>query len=145
MAKVVEKLVKLQVPAGKANPAPPVGPALGQAGVNIMEFCKAFNARTQEMETGITLPVVISVYKDKSFDFIIKTPPASVLLLKAAGISKGSSEPNKQKVGTVTADQVREIATTKMPDLNCYDVEAGMKIVAGTAKSMGLLVEGMEA
>jgi len=145
MAKVVEKLVKLQVPAGKANPAPPVGPALGQAGVNIMEFCKAFNARTQEMETGITLPVVISVYKDKSFDFVIKTPPASVLLLKAAGISKGSAEPNKQKVGTVTADQVREIATTKMPDLNCYDVEAGMKIVAGTAKSMGLLVEGMEA
>jgi len=145
MAKVVDKLVKLQVPAGKANPAPPVGPALGQAGVNIMEFCKAFNARTQEMETGITLPVVISVYKDKSFDFVIKTPPAAVLLLKAAGLSKGSPEPNKQKVGTVTADQVREIATTKMPDLNCYDVEAGMKIVAGTAKSMGLLVEGMEA
>jgi len=145
MAKVVDKLVKLQVPAGKANPAPPVGPALGQAGVNIMEFCKAFNARTQEMETGITLPVVISVYKDKSFDFVIKTPPAAVLLLKAAGLSKGSPEPNKQKVGTVTADQVREIATTKMPDLNCYDVEAGMKIVAGTAKSMGLLVDGMEA
>ncbi|MDX8414463.1 MAG: 50S ribosomal protein L11 [Mariprofundales bacterium] len=145
MAKVVDKLVKLQVPAGKANPAPPVGPALGQAGVNIMEFCKAFNARTQEMEAGITLPVVISVYKDKSFDFVIKTPPAAVLLLKAAGLSKGSPEPNKQKVGTVTADQVREIATTKMPDLNCYDVEAGMKIVAGTAKSMGLLVDGMEA
>ncbi|MDX8409371.1 MAG: 50S ribosomal protein L11 [Mariprofundales bacterium] len=145
MAKVVEKLVKLQVPAGKANPAPPVGPALGQAGVNIMEFCKAFNARTQEMETGITLPVVISVYKDKSFDFVIKTPPASVLLLKAAGITKGSAEPNKIKVGTVTADHLREIATTKMPDLNCYDVEAGMRIVAGTAKSMGLVVEGMEA
>ncbi|MDQ6964115.1 MAG: 50S ribosomal protein L11 [Mariprofundales bacterium] len=145
MAKVVDKLVKLQVPAGKANPAPPVGPALGQAGVNIMEFCKAFNARTQEMETGITLPVVISVYKDKSFDFIIKTPPAAVLLLKAAAISKGSPEPNKQKVGTVTVEQIREIATTKMPDLNCYDVEAGMRIVAGTAKSMGLLIEGMEA
>jgi len=145
MAKKVDKLVKLQVPAGKANPAPPVGPALGQAGVNIMEFCKAFNARTQEMETGITLPVVITVYQDKSFDFVIKTPPASVLLLKAAGIAKGSAEPNKIKVATVNADQIREIATTKMPDLNCYDVEAGMRIVAGTAKSMGLIVEGMEA
>ena len=144
MAKVVEKLVKLQVPAGKANPAPPVGPALGQAGVNIMEFCKAFNARSQEMEAGITLPVVISVYKDKSFDFVIKSPPASVLLMKAAGISKGSSEPNKTKVGTVTADQIRDIVATKKADLNCYDEEAGMKIVAGTAKSMGLLVEGME-
>ncbi|MDQ6950976.1 MAG: 50S ribosomal protein L11 [Mariprofundales bacterium] len=145
MAKKVDKLLKLQVPAGKANPAPPVGPALGQAGVNIMAFCKSFNARTQEMETGITLPVVITVYADKSFDFIIKTPPASVLLLKAAGVSKGSAEPNKVKVATVTADQIREIATTKMPDLNCYDVEAGMRIVAGTAKSMGLIVEGMEA
>ncbi len=145
MAKKVDKLVKLQVPAGKANPAPPVGPALGQAGVNIMEFCKAFNARTQEMEAGITLPVVITVYQDKSFDFAIKTPPASVLLKKAAGIDKGSGEPNKKKVGTVTADQIREIATTKMPDLNCYDVEAGMRIVAGTAKSMGLEIEGMEA
>ncbi len=144
MAKVVEKLVKLQVPAGKANPAPPVGPALGQAGVNIMEFCKAFNARTQEMESGITLPVVISVYKDKSFDFVIKSPPASVLLKKAAGITKGSAEPNKVKVGTVTADQIRDIVATKKADLNCYDEEAGMRIVAGTAKSMGLTVEGME-
>lgn len=142
MAKVVEKIVKLQVPAGSANPAPPVGPALGQAGVNIMEFCKAFNAKTQEMEKGLTLPVVISVYKDRSFDFVIKTPPASVLLKKAAKIAKGSSEPNKNKVGTVSSAQLREIAETKMPDLNCYDVEAGMRIVAGTARSMGLEVEG---
>ncbi|RMH51801.1 MAG: 50S ribosomal protein L11 [Zetaproteobacteria bacterium] len=145
MAKKVEKLVKLQVPAGKANPAPPVGPALGQAGVNIMEFCKAFNARTQDMEQGIALPVVITVYQDKSFDFVIKTPPAAVLLKKAAGIDKGSAEPNKKKVGKVTADQIREIATTKMPDLNCYDLDAGMRIVAGTARSMGLEIEGMEA
>ena len=144
MAKKVDRLVKLQVPAGKANPAPPVGPALGQAGVNIMEFCKAFNARTQEMESGMTLPVVITVYQDRSFDFVIKTPPAAVLLKKAAGIDKGSAEPNKKKVGTVTAEQIREIATTKMPDLNCYDLEAGMRIVAGTARSMGLTIEGME-
>ncbi len=142
MAKKLTKIVKLQVPAGSANPAPPVGPALGQAGVNIMEFCKAFNAKTQEMEKGLTLPVVISVYADRSFDFIIKTPPASVLLLKAAKIQKGSGEPNKKKVGKVTSAQVREIAETKMPDLNCYDVEAGMKIIAGTAVSMGLEVEG---
>jgi len=142
MAKKLDKIVKLQVPAGSANPAPPVGPALGQAGVNIMEFCKAFNAKTQEMEKGLTLPVVISVYADRSFDFIIKTPPASVLLLKAAKIQKGSGEPNKKKVGKVTSAQVREIAETKMPDLNCYDVEAGMKIIAGTAVSMGLEVEG---
>ena len=142
MAKKVEKLVKLQVPAGGANPAPPVGPALGQAGLNIMEFCKAFNARTQEMEKGIPLPVVITVYADKSFDFVIKTPPASVLLKKAAKIQKGSSEPNKQKVGTVTSDQIREIVEAKMVDLNCYDVEAGMKIIEGTARSMGLEVKG---
>lgn len=142
MAKKVEKLVKLQVAAGNANPAPPVGPALGQAGLNIMEFCKAFNARTQEMEKGLPLPVVITVYQDKSFDFVIKTPPASVLLLKAAKIQKGSPEPNKTKVGTVTSAQVREIAEVKMPDLNCYDVEAGMKIIEGTARSMGLTVEG---
>jgi len=142
MAKEVDKLVKLQVPAGSANPAPPVGPALGQAGVNIMEFCKAFNAKTQEMEKGLTLPVVISVYKDRSFDFIIKTPPASVLLKKAAKIAKGSGEPNKKKVGKITSAQVREIAETKMPDLNCYDLEAGMRIVEGTARSMGLEVEG---
>jgi len=142
MAKEVTTLVKLQVPAGKANPAPPVGPALGQAGVNIMEFCKAFNAKTQEMEAGMPLPVVISVYKDRSFDFIIKTPPAAVLLKKAAGLQKGSPEPNKQKVGKVTRAQVQEIAETKMPDLNAYNVEAAMRIVEGTARSMGLEVEG---
>jgi len=142
MAKKLDKIVKLQVPAGSANPAPPVGPALGQAGVNIMEFCKAFNAKTQEMEKGLTLPVVISVYADRSFDFIIKTPPAAVLLLKAAGLKKGSGEPNKNKVGKVTSAQIREIAEIKMPDLNCYSVEAGMKIIEGTAVSMGLVVEG---
>ena len=142
MAKKLDKIVKLQVPAGSANPAPPVGPALGQAGVNIMEFCKAFNARTQEMEKGLTLPVVISVYADRSFDFIIKTPPASVLLLKAAKIQKGSGEPNKKKVGFVSSAQIREVAEAKMPDLNCYDVEAAMKIVEGTARSMGLEVKG---
>ncbi|NWF38958.1 50S ribosomal protein L11 [Mariprofundus sp. NF] len=142
MAKKLDKIVKLQVPAGSANPSPPVGPALGQAGVNIMEFCKAFNARTQEMEKGLTLPVVISVYADRSFDFVIKTPPASVLLLKAAKIAKGSGEPNKKKVGTVTSAQLREIAEVKMPDLNCYDVEAGAKIIEGTAVSMGLEVKG---
>jgi large subunit ribosomal protein L11 len=142
MAKKLDKIVKLQVPAGSANPAPPVGPALGQAGVNIMEFCKAFNARTQEMEKGLILPVVISVYADRSFDFIIKTPPASVLLKKAAKIQMGSGEPNKIKVGSVSSAQVREIAETKMPDLNCYDVEAAMKIVEGTARSMGLEIKG---
>jgi len=142
MAKELETTVKLQVPAGKANPAPPVGPALGQAGVNIMEFCKAFNARTQEVEPGLPLPVVINVYKDRSFDFVIKTPPASVLLMKAAGIQKGSAEPNKKKVGKVTRAQVKEIAETKMPDLNAYDVEAAMRIIEGTARSMGLEVEG---
>jgi len=142
MAKKLDKIVKLQVPAGSANPAPPVGPALGQAGVNIMEFCKAFNAKTQEIEKGLTLPVVISVYADRSFDFIIKTPPASVLLLKAAKIQKGSGEPNKTKVGSVSSAQIREVAEAKMPDLNCYDVEAAMKIVAGTARSMGLEVKG---
>ncbi len=142
MAKELEKTVKLQVPAGKANPAPPVGPALGQAGVNIMEFCKAFNARTQDIEAGLPLPVVINVYKDRSFDFVIKTPPASVLLMKAAGIQKGSAEPNKNKVGKVTRAQVKEIAETKMPDLNAYDVEAAMRIIEGTARSMGLEVEG---
>jgi len=142
MAKKVATLVKLQVPAGAANPAPPVGPALGQAGVNIMEFCKAFNAKTQEMEKNLPLPVVITVYQDKSFDFIIKTPPASVLLKKAAKLQKGSPEPNKKKVGTVSRAQVKEIAETKMPDLNCYDVEAAMRIVEGTARSMGLEVQG---
>ncbi|OIP99130.1 MAG: 50S ribosomal protein L11 [Zetaproteobacteria bacterium CG2_30_46_52] len=142
MAKKIEKLVKLQVAAGKANPAPPVGPALGQAGVNIMEFCKAFNAKTQDIEAGMPLPVVITVYKDKSFDFEIKTPPASYLLMKAAKIQKGSAVPNKTKVGTVTQAQLEEIAQVKMVDLNCYDVEAGAKIIAGTARSMGLEVKG---
>lgn len=141
MAKKVAKLIKLQVPAGKANPAPPVGPALGQAGVNIMAFCKAFNARTQEMEVGIPLPVVITVFQDKSFEFIVKTPPASVLLMKAAGIAKGSPEPNKNKVGTISSAKIREIAEAKMPDLNCYDVETGMRIIEGTARSMGLVVK----
>ncbi len=142
MAKEVTVLIKLQVSAGKANPAPPVGPALGQAGVNIMEFCKVFNARTQDMEADMPLPVVISVYKDRSFDFIIKTPPASFLLKRAAGLKKGSPEPNKKKVGQVTRAQVREIAETKMPDLNAYDVEAAMRIIEGTARSMGLEVGG---
>ncbi|MDQ6988999.1 MAG: 50S ribosomal protein L11 [Mariprofundaceae bacterium] len=142
MAKKIDKLVKLQVAAGKANPAPPVGPALGQAGLNIMEFCKAFNARTQDQEAGMPLPVVITVYADKSFDFVIKTPPASFLLKKAAGIEKGSAEPNKDKVGTVTQAQLEEIAQAKMIDLNCYDVQQGAKIIAGTAVSMGLEVKG---
>ena len=142
MAKKIEKFVKLQVQAGNANPAPPVGPALGQAGLNIMEFCKAFNARTQEMEKGMPLPVVITVFAHKSFEFAIKTPPASVLLKKAAKITSGSAEPNKKKVGTVTRAQLIEIAEAKMADLNCYDAEAGAKIIEGTARSMGLNVEG---
>jgi len=142
MAKEVTQLVKLQVPAGKANPAPPVGPALGQAGVNIMEFCKAFNAKTQEMEAGMPIPVVISVYKDRSFSFVTKTPPASFLLLKAAKLKKGSGEPNKKKVGKVTSAQVREVAEMKMIDLNAYDIEAAARIIEGTARSMGLVVEG---
>ncbi|HHG6274764.1 TPA: 50S ribosomal protein L11 [Staphylococcus pseudintermedius] len=139
MAKKVEKVVKLQIPAGKANPAP-VGPALGQAGVNIMAFTKEFNARTQE-QVGLIIPVEIYVYEDRSFTFITKTPPAAVLLKKAAGIEKGSGEPNKNKVATVTKDQVREIANTKMPDLNAADEEAAMRIVEGTARSMGIVVE----
>lgn len=140
MAKKVEKVVKLQIPAGKANPAPPVGPALGQAGVNIVAFTKEFNARTQE-QVGLIIPVEIYVYEDRSFTFITKTPPAAVLLKKAAGIEKGSGEPNKNKVATVTKDQVREIANTKMPDLNAADEEAAMRIVEGTARSMGIVVE----
>ncbi|EGQ4341594.1 50S ribosomal protein L11 [Staphylococcus pseudintermedius] len=140
MAKKVEKVVKLQIPAGKANPAPPVGPALGQAGVNIMAFTKEFNARTQE-QVGLIIPVEIYVYEDRSFTFITKTPPAAVLLKKAAGIEKGSGESNKNKVATVTKDQVREIANTKMPDLNAADEEAAMRIVEGTARSMGIVVE----
>lgn len=140
MAKKVEKVVKLQIPAGKANPAPPVGPALGQAGVNIMGFCKEFNARTQE-QAGLIIPVEISVFEDRSFTFITKTPPAAVLLKKAAKIEKGSGEPNKTKVATVTEDQVREIAEAKMEDLNAASVEAAMRIVAGTARSMGVEIK----
>ncbi len=141
MAKKVIGQIKLQIPAGQANPSPPVGPALGQHGVNIMEFCKAFNAQTQD-KAGLIIPVVITVYSDRSFTFITKTPPASILLLKAAGIEKGSGEPNRNKVGKVTRDQVREIAETKMPDLNANDVEAAMRIIEGTARSMGIVVEG---
>ncbi|EUJ40842.1 50S ribosomal protein L11 [Brochothrix campestris] len=140
MAKKVTKVVKLQIPAGKANPAPPVGPALGQAGVNIMGFCKEFNARTQD-QAGLIIPVVISVYEDRSFTFITKTPPAAVLLKKAAGVEKGSGEPNTNKVATVKRDQVREIAETKMPDLNAGSVEAAMLMVEGTARSMGITIE----
>jgi large subunit ribosomal protein L11 len=139
MAKEVKSLVKLQIPAGKANPAPPVGPALGQHGVNIMEFCKQFNAKTQGQE-GAIIPVIISVYTDRSFSFIMKTPPASDLLKKAAGIIKGSGIPNKDKVGKVTAAQIEEIARLKMADLNAADVPAAARIIAGTARSMGITV-----
>jgi len=144
MAKKITAYIKLQVAAGKANPSPPVGPALGQRGVNIMEFCKAFNAATQGMEPGLPTPVVITVYADRSFTFITKTPPASVLLKKAAGLKSGSSRPNTQKVGTVSRAQLEEIATTKMPDLTASDMEAAVRTVAGTARSMGLNVEGVE-
>lgn len=137
MAKEVIRNIKLQLPAGKANPAPPVGPALGQHGVNIMEFCKAFNAKTQGQE-GTIIPVLINVYSDRSFDFILKTPPASELLKKAAGIVKGSGTPNKDKVGRLTSAQVREIARAKMADLNCHDIDAAYKIIEGTARSMGI-------
>lgn len=140
MAKKIMTQIKLQIPAGKANPSPPVGPALGQHGVNIMEFCKIFNAKTQDKE-GLIIPVVITVYSDRSFTFITKTPPAAVLLKKAAGIIKGSGEPNKNKVGKVSGQQVREIAQTKMTDLNANTVEAAIKIVAGTARSMGIEIE----
>ena len=141
MAKKVETTIKLQIPAGNANPAPPVGPALGQHGVNIMEFCKAFNARTQNLG-GIITPVVITVYTDKSFTFETKTPPASVLLKKAANLQKGSGEPNRNKVGKVTLQQIREIAETKMVDLNASDIESAMSMIAGTARSMGIEIEG---
>jgi len=141
MAKKVIGIVKLQCPAGQANPSPPVGPALGQHGVNIMEFCKTFNARTQD-KAGLIIPAIVTVYADRSFTFELKTPPAAVLLRKAAKIDKGSGEPNRLKVGTVTSSQVREIAEIKMPDLNAHDVESAMRIVAGTARSMGLDVEG---
>lgn len=142
MAKKIDSYIKLQVKAGEANPSPPVGPALGQRGVNIMEFCKAFNARTQEVEKGLPLPVVITVYSDKSFTFITKTPPASILLKKAVGIKSGSSKPNTTKVGTVTRAQLEEIAKAKMEDLNAADLDAAVRIIAGSAKSMGLIVEG---
>ena len=141
MAKKVVAEVKLQIPAGQANPSPPVGPALGQRGVNIMEFCKQFNAQTQAQQ-GLIIPVIITVYADRSFTFITKTPPASVLLKRAAGIEKGSGEPHKNKVGTVTKDQIREIAQLKTPDLTATSLEAAMKTVEGTARSMGLTVEG---
>lgn len=141
MAKKVIGQIKLQIPAGKANPSPPIGPALGQHGVNIMEFCKAYNAKTQG-EEGLIIPVIITVYADRSFSFITKTPPAAVLLLKAAKIQKGSGVPNKNKCGKVTKDQVREIAQLKMPDLNAFDVEAAMRTIEGTARSMGLEVVG---
>ena len=143
MAKKVEAYIKLQVEAGKANPSPPVGPALGQHGVNIMEFCKAFNAQTQGVEAGLPVPVVISVYSDKSFSFIMKTPPAAILLKKAAGITSGSGRPNTEKVGTVTRAQLEEIAKTKEPDLNSGDLDAAVRVIAGTARSMGLNTEGV--
>ncbi|GMW08125.1 MAG: 50S ribosomal protein L11 [Gammaproteobacteria bacterium] len=143
MAKKVDKYIKLQVAAGQANPSPPVGPALGQAGVNIMEFCKSFNAQTQGMEAGTPLPVVITVYSDRSFTFVTKTPPASVLLRKAARVEKGSGVPNKNKVGKVTRQQVEEIAKTKMPDLTAADLDAAVRTIAGSARSMGLDVEGL--
>jgi large subunit ribosomal protein L11 len=142
MAKKVQAYIKLQVPAGKANPSPPVGPALGQHGVNIMEFCKAFNAQTQSTEAGLPIPVVITVYNDRSFTFITKTPPAAVLLRKAAGIEKGSGTPNTDKVGKVTRAQLEDIAEQKMVDLNANDLDAAVQIIAGTARSMGLEVKG---
>jgi large subunit ribosomal protein L11 len=144
MAKKVAAYIKLQVPAGAANPSPPVGPALGQHGVNIMEFCKAFNAKTQSLENGMPIPVVITVYSDRSFTFITKTPPAAVLLRKAAGIPKGSGEPNTKKVGKVTRAQLEEIARTKEPDLTAADMDAAVRTIAGSARSMGLNVEGVE-
>jgi large subunit ribosomal protein L11 len=143
MAKKITAYIKLQVKAGEANPSPPVGPALGQRGVNIMEFCKAFNAKTQDVEKGLPLPVVITVYSDRSFTFITKTPPASILLKKAVGIKSGSSNPNTKKVGTVTLAQLEEIAKAKMEDLNAANLEAAVKTIAGSARSMGLNVEGL--
>ena len=140
--KNVEIVVRLQIPAGQANPSPPVGPALGQVGLNIMEFCNAFNAKTADAEPGILIPVVIDVYRNKTFTFITKTPPASTLLKKAAGIAKGSGEPNTEKVGKINQKQLEEIAQIKAPDLNAIEMEAAMKIIAGTARSMGLEVEG---
>jgi large subunit ribosomal protein L11 len=144
MARKVEAYIKLQVPAGQANPSPPVGPALGQHGLNIMEFCKAFNAETQGMEQGLPIPVVITVYSDKSFTFVKKTPPASILLKKAAGIKSGSAKPHMDKVGKVGRQQLEEIAQAKMVDLNAYDMDAAVKIIAGSARSMGIETEGVE-
>ena len=144
MAKKVAAYIKLQVPAGQANPSPPVGPALGQHGVNIMEFCKAFNAKTQSMENGLPIPVIITVYSDRSFTFITKTPPAAVLLRKAAGVPKGSGEPNTKKVGKVNRGQLEEIVRAKEPDLTAADMDAAVRTIAGTARSMGLDVEGVE-
>ena len=141
MAKKIVNILKLQIPAGGANPSPPVGPALGQVGVNIMDFCNAFNNETKDAEKGLPLPVVINVYEDKSFDFVIKTPPAAVLIRKALGIDKGSGEPNREKVGKLTRNQLEEIAKTKEPDLNANDIDAAVNIIAGTAKSMGVEVE----
>ncbi len=143
MAKKIELYIKLQVPAGQANPSPPVGPALGQHGLNIMEFCKAFNAETQGMEQGLPIPVIITVFSDKSFTFIKKTPPASFLLRKAAGVEKGSSTPHSEKVGKVTRAQLEEIAKAKMADLNAYDIDHAVRIIAGSARSMGIETEGV--
>ena len=145
MAKKVEAYVKLQIPAGKANPSPPVGPALGQRGVNIMEFCKAFNAATQGMEVGLPTPVVITVYSDRSFTFVTKTPPASVLLKKAAGLKSGSAVPNKNKVATLQREQLVDIAKLKEPDLTAADIHAAVRTIAGTARSMGIDVQGLES
>lgn len=144
MAKKIIGFIKLQIPAGKANPSPPVGPALGQRGLNIMEFCKAFNAKTGNMEPGLPIPVVITAYSDKSFTFILKTPPASILLKKAAKLQKGSPRPNSQKVGKVTRSQLEEIAKVKEPDLTAADLDAAVRIIAGSARSMGLEVEGVK-
>ena len=144
MAKKVNGYVKLQVPAGQANPSPPIGPALGQQGVNIMEFCKQFNAQTQQVEKGLPIPVVITVYSDRSFTFIMKTPPASVLIRKAIGIEKGSGTPNTAKVGKITRKQLEDIARTKTPDLTAADLEAAVRTIAGSARSMGVEVEGLE-
>ena len=143
MAKKVQGYVKLQVPAGSANPSPPIGPALGQQGVNIMEFCKQFNAATQKLEKGLPIPVIITVYSDRSFTFIMKTPPASVLIRKAIGIEKGSGVPNTQKVGKISRKQLEEVAKTKTPDLTAADLEAAVRTIAGTARSMGVDVEGV--
>ena len=143
MAKKIETYIKLQVPAGEAKPSPPGGPALGQHGVNIMEFCKTFNADTQEMEAGLPVPVIITVYTDKSFSYVRKTTPASVLLKKAAAVEKGSAEPNRDKVGKVSRNQLEEIAKVKMPDLSAYDMDQAVRIIAGSARSMGIETEGV--